>query len=151
MCIRDSLIILLAIPLTWLMARRISFSLRTLASEAEAIRHFEFSRPIAVHSMILEVSKLAKTMDGMKRTIRRFLDISQAVAAEENFDRLLPMLLSETLSAADADAGVLFLVDGEQLLPVSATNGGGQDLLATLLPIPLAEAGSLLGLSLIHI
>ena len=139
------LIILLAIPLTWLMARRISFSLRTLASEAEAIRHFEFSRPIAVHSMILEVNELAKTMDGMKRTIRRFLDISQAVAAEENFDRLLPMLLSETLSAADADAGVLFLVDGEKLIPVSAKNGEGQDLMATLRPIPLAEAGSLLG------
>ncbi|MBK7424186.1 MAG: GAF domain-containing protein [Propionivibrio sp.] len=139
------LIIVLAIPLTWLMARRISFSLRTLAGEAESIRRFEFSRPIAVHSMILEVNELARTMDGMKRTIRRFLDISQAVAAEENFDRLLPMLLSETLSAADADAGVLYLVDGDQLLPVSAKNGEGQDLMATLRPIPLAEAGSLLG------
>lgn len=73
-----------------------------------------------MHSVILEVSELAQTMDGMKRTIRPFLDISQAAAAEENFDRLLPMLLTETLSAADADAGILFLVDGERLIPVSA-------------------------------
>ena len=38
---------------------------------------------------------------------RRFLDISQAVAAEKNFDQLLPQLLSATIAAADADAGVL--------------------------------------------
>ena len=98
--------------------------------------------------MILEVNELAKTMDGMKRTIRRFLDISQAVAAEENCDKLLPMLLTETLSAADADAGVFYLVDGEILIPVSAKNGEDQDLMATLRPIPLPEAGSLLGLAI---
>ncbi|MBK8744779.1 hypothetical protein [Propionivibrio sp.] len=83
--------------------------MRKLAGEADAIRHFEFSKPATVESPVLEVSKLALTMDSMKRTIRRFLDISMAVAAENNFDRLLPQLLTETISAADADAGVLYL------------------------------------------
>jgi hypothetical protein len=55
--------------------------------EAEAIRHFEFTQPIKLESSIKEVSELAQTMDRMKRTIHRFLEISHAVAAEQNFDR----------------------------------------------------------------
>ena len=42
------LVILLAIPVTWLLARNISGPLRQLAGEAEAIRRFEFSQPIKV-------------------------------------------------------------------------------------------------------
>ena len=91
------LVILLAIPITWGLARGISGPLRQLAVEAEAIRRFEFSQPIKVESLVLEVNDLTVTMDSMKRTIRRFLDISMAVAAENDFDRLLPRLLTETM------------------------------------------------------
>ena len=56
----------------------------------------------------------------MKRTIRRFLDVSHAVAAEQNFDQLLPRLLAETLSAAEARVGVLYLAEGTQLKPAAA-------------------------------
>jgi hypothetical protein len=38
----------------------------------------------------------------MKQTIHRFLDISQAMSAEQNFDRLLPRLLADTISACGA-------------------------------------------------
>ncbi len=139
-----ALIILLAIPVTWGIARAISGTLRNLAGEAEAIRRFEFSGPVAVRSTILEVQELAVTMDAMKRTIRRFLEVSSAVAAEENFDRLLPMLLSETLSAADADAGVLYLVDHDRLIPAAAIRVDGRDLLASLRPVSLPGAGPLM-------
>ena len=120
-----ALVILLAIPITWALARAVSQPLRKLAGEVDAIRHFEFEKPISVESKVLEVSDLAQTIAVMKRTIRRFLDISQAVAAENSFDRLLPRLLTETISAADADAGVLYLVDDEKLLPASALIADG--------------------------
>jgi hypothetical protein len=74
-------VLLFTIPLTWGLARSISRSLGSLASQAEAIRHFDFAPPIAVHSSIREVSDLALTMTGMKQTIHRFLDISQAIGA----------------------------------------------------------------------
>ena len=45
-----ALVILLAIPITWWLARGISGPLRQLAHEAEAIRRFEFSQPIKVDS-----------------------------------------------------------------------------------------------------
>lgn len=116
------LIVLLAIPVTWLLARSISHSMQALASEAESIRHFDFSRPIATRSPITEVDELAATMGSMKSTIRRFIDISLAVAAEEDFDHLLARLLDETLRAADADVGVLYLAD-QQLLPAQVRRG----------------------------
>ena len=122
------LIMLLVIPVTLLLARSVSKPLRKLSHEAEAIRRFEFSAPISVESYVLEVNELAQTMDGMKDAIRRFLDISMAVAAEQNFDRLLPHLLQETLSAADASAGVLYLNDDETLRPAAALRADGSTL-----------------------
>ena len=126
-----ALVMVLAIPITWALARAVSQPLRKLAGEVDAIRHFEFSKPISVESKVLEVSDLAQTVDSMKRTIRRFLDISLAVAAEKNFDRLLPQLLSETIAAADADAGVLYLVVDEKLLPATGLRADGSALPAS--------------------
>ena len=59
-------------------------------------------------------------MQGMQATIRRFLDLSMAVASEEQFDRLLPRLLRETVLTAGAATGVLYLADGQRLVPSSA-------------------------------
>jgi HD-GYP domain-containing protein (c-di-GMP phosphodiesterase class II) len=133
-----ALIVLLSIPATWGVARALSGPLRALAGEAETIRQFEFSRPIEVRSMVKETHELAVTMGEMKRTIRRFLDITAAVAGERDFDRLLPLLLSETLSAAGADAGVIYLADEAQLTPAVMQHAGEQPLRPTLPPIPLA-------------
>ncbi len=108
-------VIVIAIPATWMLARNVSKPLRALAAEAERIRHFDFDRPMAARSLVREVSELAITLESMKRTIRRFLDVSQAVAAERDFDHLMQRLLSETVSAADAKGGVLYLADEETL------------------------------------
>jgi HD-GYP domain-containing protein (c-di-GMP phosphodiesterase class II) len=139
------LVILLAVPVTWLLARNISGPLRQLAGEAEAIRHFEFSQPIKVDSLVLEVNDLTVIMDSMKRTIRRFLDISMAVAAENDFDKLLPRLLTETLPAADADAGILYLTEGNRLLPAAALYADATSLPAGAASIEPHAAGPLLG------
>ncbi|WP_300321081.1 HD domain-containing phosphohydrolase [Accumulibacter sp.] len=142
------IVLLLTIPFTWLLARSISRSLGRLAGEAEKIRRFEFSRPIAIDSAIKEVNQLAVTMEAMKHTIRRFLDISHAVAAEQSFDRLLPRLLAETLSASEARAGVLYLAEGKQLLPASVVDSGGAAPAAELPAVELSSAGPLLGAAL---
>lgn len=142
------LVLLLTIPLTWLLARSISRSLSGLVGDAEAIRHFEFSRPIALDSSIEEVTELAETMDAMKRTIHRFLEVSQAVAAERNFDRLLPRLLADTLSAAGAHAGVLYLAEGTRLQPAAALDDSGSALSGELPALDSTDAGHLLGTAL---
>ncbi len=144
----SALIMLLAIPVTWAAARAVSGTLRALAAEAESIRRFDFSSPIEVRSAIREVHELAQTMHSMKRTIHHFLDITSAVAAEDNFSRLLPMLLTETLKAAEAEAGILYLADHGRLVPAAALLVDGTDLLASLGPVPMDQAGPLLGRAL---
>ena len=143
-----ALVILLAIPATWGLARGIAGPLRKLAGEAEAIRHFDFSQPITVRSLVREINELATTMDGMKRTIRRFLDISQAVAGENDFDLLLPKLLTETLSAAGADAGILYLADGDRLVPAAALFADASPLPGSQASVGVAHTGPLLGSAL---
>ncbi|MBK7464824.1 MAG: metal-dependent phosphohydrolase [Betaproteobacteria bacterium] len=142
------LVILLAIPITWTLARNISQPMRQLAHEAEAIRRFEFSQPIKVESLVLEVNDLAQIMDSMKRTIRRFIEISTAVAAERDFDRLLPRLLSETISAAEADGGLLYLNDNEKLLPTTALKADGTALPLSAASIAATATETLLGRAL---
>ena len=120
----------LSIPVTLALARSVSNSLRQLNREAESIRRFEFERRVRADSFIVEVSELAHTMDEMKGTIRHFLDVSQRVAAENDFDRLLPRLLEETMAAAKASLGVLYLADEEALKAAAALGADGE------LPLP---------------
>jgi len=142
------LIILFAAPITWVIARGIASPLRRLAREAESIRRFDFSQHSEVSSLVVEVDELADTMEDMKRTIRRFIDISSAVAAEEDFDRLLPMLLDETITVAGADAGVLYLVDNGMLKPAVARLADRSDLQAELKAVAMDEGNTLLSYAL---
>jgi HD-GYP domain-containing protein (c-di-GMP phosphodiesterase class II) len=122
------LIMLVSVPVTWLLARGISQSLKQLVKEADAIGNFDFAAPVRLRSYVTEVSTLAETIGKMKRTIRRFLDISATISGERNFERLLPQLLQETVSVVDASAGVLYLRDGTGLTPACALTAGGQSL-----------------------
>lgn len=136
-------IILLSVPIAWFTARAIARPLRALAHDANAVRRFEFDQPLNIRSRIKEVATLALTVDGMKHTIRRFLDISQAVAAEPDFDRLLPMLLKKTLSTVEADAGILYLFDHASLVPASAFTRDDTPLVG-LSTVEIGDAGPLL-------
>jgi len=115
-------LVLLALPVAWLLANYIARHLHSLVNAAAQIRRFEFQEPIAVHSIITEVNQLTEAMALMKSTIRRFLDIGAALAAEQQFEHLLDRVLAETLALAQADAGLLLLVsdDERELQPVAA-------------------------------
>lgn len=138
------LILLIAIPTIWLTARTISRSMRQLAAEAEAIRHFDFDSPLQVNSIIKEVHHLAETMNLMKRAIRKFMSITHAVAAEENFETILSMLLKDAMSVSDAQAGALYLAEEDKLLPCLAYAADGSEIGAGLLAMPLSDAPQVL-------
>lgn len=104
-------VLLVAVPATWLIARRISFSLQDLAADARAIRHFNFDGRDA-RSFVLEVDDLAQAMSGMRSTIRQFLEIASQLSAKRHFQRLLDGLISQTVTSAQGDAGAEYLMDG---------------------------------------
>lgn len=123
-----ALVLLIAVPLTWALARQIARPLRVLATEAEAIRRFNFGQVGVPRSRIREVAVLGDTMDGMRLTIRRFLELNTVVAGEPDFDSLLPRLLGETLSATRAQGGVLYLAADGHLAPAVTLDGEGRPL-----------------------
>jgi HD-GYP domain-containing protein (c-di-GMP phosphodiesterase class II) len=107
-------ILLLSLPVVWLLARLVAKPLRSLAREARAVREFDFAAPIATRSVVAEVDELAGTMDAMKITIRKFLDIAATISAEHNFQRLLERVLTETISATGSSAGAIYLLDDSE-------------------------------------
>lgn len=141
--IASLLIVLGAIVLAWRFARGIARPLSGLAKEAESIRHFDFGSTVGLKSYVLEVNTLASSIAQMKRTIRQFLDISSAISAEKQFDRLLPRLLEETVSTVEAAAGVLYLRETEGLRAVCGRDIDGKAFAAASLTklhqLPLPE------------
>ncbi|UCC56153.1 MAG: hypothetical protein JSU75_12655, partial [Gammaproteobacteria bacterium] len=105
------LIILLAIPVVWVVARRISNPLRNLADEASLISRFDFSTPVKTRSFIKEVDELAGAMGMMKSTINRFLLLINSLAGERDFDSLLQRVTNETLQVSQASGVLTYLVD----------------------------------------
>ncbi len=110
-------LILLTMPLTWLIARRLASNLHALTREAAAIRRFDFAAPPALRTRIKEIAELGEAMKRMRETIRKFLDISRALSAERKVDRLISQVLEEAHAAAGATASVIYLLsdDGKAL------------------------------------
>ena len=121
------LVMLLALPFTYLAARLVSRPIRDLAGETAAIRRFDFSSPVRTRSVVREVDNLATDLGSMKGAIRRFLDIASAMAEESSFERLLPRLVDETVAVVGARAGVLYLAahGGEALDAVVLRDADG--------------------------
>jgi HD-GYP domain-containing protein (c-di-GMP phosphodiesterase class II) len=99
----------LAVPVIFLVARRIANQLDVLKAQATAIRRFDFKSDIPLRTRIVEIHALGSAMHQMKDTIQTFLDVSIALAAERNFERLMDRVLEELGKAAGADGGVLYL------------------------------------------
>ncbi len=104
----------LAIVAAWLLSRRIAKPLLLLAGEAEQIRELKLDGPITLRSRLLEVDQLARTLGLMKASIQHFIEISKALSAEKNFDRLLESILTEARTVGRADAGTIMLFDDER-------------------------------------
>ncbi len=104
-------VVLMMLPLAWWFARNISKPLRRLADQAQAIQRFKFDTQEMPSSLIEEVHELAHAMDGMKHTVQRFLEISGALSAEGQFQKLLDLILTETISSVKGAAGVILLAN----------------------------------------
>src|SRR5262249_13412559 len=122
-----ALVILFSVPLTWWISQRIAGNLRVLTDQAAAIRRFDFSDAPAPRSRISEIFDLGRAMADMRGTIRKFLDITTALASERNYERLLQRVLKEAHDAAGGSGGVVYLLDdeGRTLKPAAQAWGDG--------------------------
>lgn len=119
-------LILLALPVTWLVSRRVAGNLRALTDQVEAIQCFDFSSSIEVRTRINEIYGLGGAMTQMRETLRKFLDITTALSAERDVDRLLQRLLKEACEAAGGSGATVYLLDDDgQILKCAAQQWQG--------------------------
>ena len=134
------LVVLLTVPVVVLVSHRLAAALRRLAAQAAAIRHFDFEPTEPVRSWVREVNELASTFEGMRETIRTFLQSSAALGAEPDVERLLQRLLADAISSSGASSGELLdpagaaasddAADPNRLrLPLRSRDGGLQGVL----------------------
>ncbi|MDF0606872.1 hypothetical protein HZU77_014610 [Neisseriaceae bacterium TC5R-5] len=104
------------------LARMASHPLDALALETRKIQAFDFSEPVDIDTHIIEVRHLAQSISVMKSTIRKFLELSSALANESNFEHLLKRLLNELQQVTQASGGIIYLSDNNEtnLRPVQA-------------------------------
>ncbi len=107
-------LLLASIAVAWWIASRISRPLHLLAGAAQRIRDFKLDTPVSVRSRFVEVDELSHSMTVMKTAIERFVAISKALSAEQDFDRLLERLLGEARAVCRADGGSIFLFDEDK-------------------------------------
>ncbi len=134
-------IIALIVPVVWLVAGRIAGPMRRLAAEADAIRRFEFDKPLETRSFISEVDLLADAMRTLKSTINRFLSLITSLAGEREFDPLLERITHETMDVAKAHAAVTYLLDDDESRLVAGTlhtASEGQAEVTALPDVPLS-------------
>ncbi|HVI87079.1 MAG TPA: HD domain-containing phosphohydrolase [Dongiaceae bacterium] len=140
-----TLILVLSIPLIWWLTKKLVTPLRRLADETAKIGRFDFTADTKIRSHIREVNDLGRALDRMRRTIRKFLKIGKALAAERDFKPLLDRVLQETIDVVESDGGAIYMLDDEQneLVPEILRWGGSQvdEQEAGLPPISLTQAG----------
>jgi len=105
--------LLLCLPLGWLTSRVLVKPLRALVQEADAIRSFDFNFPVSRRSPVLEVDQLSVSMARMKDTLASFFQITDSLSAETRFAPLLERVLFETAKIAQAQAGLIYLREGD--------------------------------------
>ncbi len=105
--------VLVMVGVSVMVARGVSRPISELTHEAQKIARFQFDVQPRAASRVREVHELGLMIDSMRHTIRRFLEISTALGAEGNFDRLLARILQETVSTAGAKGGAVLLLSAD--------------------------------------
>ncbi|MBR7888839.1 hypothetical protein J9B83_07760 [Marinomonas sp. A79] len=141
------IILCLFIPFGIYIIRQITKPLSLLSKDVQKLASFDFSHPIRVKTRVKEASDLADTVERLRVTISRFLEINKTIAAEEDFNTLLVKLLDEIIATTETEAGVLYLTNNENtaLVPFTSRIEGGKTLAVEIPAIELSQEDSLIG------
>ena len=111
------------------MARRLSGAFGSLMRETGKIRRFDFSESPPVRSGVEEIAALAEAFETMKAAIRestahliesqnnlqKLVEGGLALSEEKDIAKLVTLIFEIARELANADGGVLYLLEGEVL------------------------------------
>jgi len=157
------LILLITVPVIVLWARKLSYSLKELSADAERVGSMDFSGDLSIQSSVLEFHQLAMAFKVMKTTIaartktleetlvklEMLVDMTIAMSAEFDINRLSEMILSGAKKLTHADGGSLYLVnetrdelDFKIILndTLGFEQGGSSGIPVSMKPVPLYDS-----------
>lgn len=129
--------LLLAIPVIWILAKRISTPLLKLATDTKRISRFEFTTAKTFKgSAIKEVHELGQSMNTMQWTLEQFTKLTGKLASEQDLDKLLTIISRETSKLGSADGVFTYLVNENEnkLLPAFLKINEDPDMTLASLP-----------------
>ncbi len=135
--------ILLSVPITLLLARKISEPMQLLAKDTARISRFEFGKNEVSRSFIKEIDELGQAMTMMELTIGKFLSLIGSLASEQDFDKLLKRITEETMTISAAEAAFAYLVEesSDTLKPATVLTKDSETLNSDILPTFAMEKG----------
>lgn len=118
------LVLVFGLALAMWLARRIALRLAGITSEARAVRQFDFSGTDWQLGWTREINELGESINMMKRTIRRFVEITASLASERRLDSLIGRVARESSAAVGAAEVQVWLPDAAgRSLQVAAGSG----------------------------
>ena len=107
-------ILLISLPFIWYATRYLVEPLQALIVQTQKIKEFNFDDEGLrehVNSHVTEVHLLSRTISILKDNIKRFLSINSAINKERDLDKLLGFILVELSKVANAEGGIISLLD----------------------------------------
>ncbi|CAA7626726.1 Methyl-accepting chemotaxis protein [Candidatus Terasakiella magnetica] len=122
-------VLLVLLPLSLLMARRIARAVRHLVRDAHRVQQFDFGEAESASSFIREFHDLGQAFAMMKQTIanrtedlaatqrrlERVVDLGIALSSERDSAKLMDMILMGAKELSNADGGTLYIRDKDVL------------------------------------
>jgi HD-GYP domain-containing protein (c-di-GMP phosphodiesterase class II) len=149
-----ALLLLIFLPLTWYVSRRIAGALGTLTAESERIKRLDFSGEQAVQSMFYEIDLLGDAQHTMKKAIRErtealdeamtrlqsLLESGMQLASRRTAQQVLQQTLDRARQLVNAQAGQFWLCTSDGTLKLGADSSlAGTETSPAPLELPLAE------------
>lgn len=104
-----AVILMFALPLTWLLAIRVAKPLVELTSESERIKDLDFQQRPKARSFVSEIDELSTSIDSMRATINRFIKLVNTVTSEQEHHKILNTVAKETRKAGQAKSVAIYL------------------------------------------
>ena len=107
-------ILLFSLPFIWYATQHLVNPLQALITQTQKIQEFNFDDEGLsehVNSHVTEIHLLSRTISILKNNIKRFLKINSTINKERDIDKLLNLILVELSKVANADGGIISLLD----------------------------------------
>ena len=108
--------LLLVLPCIYYMSQWLAKPIRQASDKAKSIQHFKFNETTQEQTQVSEIKVMSESLSAMQLTIQRFLSLTNAMAKEDDLERMLALVCKETAEATLANSTYIYLISDDETL-----------------------------------